>query len=206
MHQLIDSYLSYLTVVKGLSGNTLESYGRDTLKFVVFLEKKGIDDISEVAYKHILDFLTYLKEQGLKTTSISRTLVSVRQFFRFLLIEKVIDKDPTFLVRTPRIKRTLPGVLSLEDVEKLLSVEGEDSPEKLRNKCMLEVLYATGIRVGELVNLKLNDVNFELGYVVVYGKGSKERIVPLGEKARSSLTEYLNVARPKLLRSKTSTF
>ena len=206
MHQLIDSYLSYLTVVKGLSGNTLESYGRDTQKFIVFLEKRGINNIDRVAYKHILDFLSYLKKQGLKATSISRTLVSVRQFFRFLLIEKVIDKDPTFLVRTPRIKRTLPGVLSLEDVEKLLSMDDEDSPEKLRNRCMLEVLYATGIRVGELVNLKLNDVNFELGYVVVYGKGSKERIVPLGEKARSCLTEYLNLARPKLLRSRTSDF
>ncbi|HEX3034394.1 MAG TPA: site-specific tyrosine recombinase XerD [Thermodesulfobacteriota bacterium] len=206
MHQHIDSFLSYLTVVKGLSGNTLESYGRDTLKFVVFLEDKGIKHIDQVAYKHILDFLSHLKGQGLKATSISRTLVSVRQFFRFLLTEKIIDKDPTFLVRTPRLKRTLPGVLSLEDVEKLLSVENTTSPEKLRDKSMLEVLYATGIRVGELVRLKLNDVNFELGYIVVYGKGSKERIVPLGEKAKSSLRDYLGLARPKLLKSRTSTY
>lgn len=204
MNQLIDSFLTYLTAVKGLSKNTLESYGRDILKLAVFLEGKDITHIDQVGYKHILDFLTYLKEQGLNTRSTSRTLISVRQFFKFLLAEKFIESDPTFLIRTPKIKMGLPETLSLEDVEKLLSSPDESSPEGIRDKSMLEVLYATGIRVSELVELGLNDVNFELGYIIAYGKGSKQRIVPIGEKAKIKLREYLDTSRPRLLKSRTS--
>jgi integrase/recombinase XerD len=204
LNQLIDSFLTYLTAVKGLSKNTLESYGRDILKLAVFLEGKDITRIDQVGYKHILDFLTYLKEQGLNTRSTSRTLISVRQFFKFLLAEKFIESDPTFLIRTPKIKRGLPETLSLEGVEKLLSSPDESSPEGIRDKSMLEVLYATGIRVSELVELGLNDVNFELGYIIAYGKGSKQRIVPIGEKAKIKLREYLDTSRPKLLKSRTS--
>jgi len=204
LNQLIDSFLTYLTAVKGLSKNTLESYGRDILKLAVFLEGKDITRIDQVGYKHILDFLTYLKEQGLNTRSTSRTLISVRQFFKFLLAEKFIESDPTFLIRTPKIKRGLPETLSLEDVEKLLSSPDESSPEGIRDKSMLEVLYATGIRVSELVELGLNDVNFDLGYIIAYGKGSKQRIVPIGEKAKIKLREYLDTSRPKLLKSRTS--
>ena len=196
MNQLIDRFLTYLTAVKGLSKNTLESYGRDVLKFVVFLEEKNITDIDQVVYNHILDFLTYLKERGLRPKSISRALISIRQFFKFLLTERLIESDPAFLIRTPKIKRVLPEVLSLEDVEKLLSSPDESSPEGIRDKCMLEVLYATGIRVSELVELRLNDVNFELGYIIAYGKGSKER--------KNKLREYLDTSRPKLLKSRTS--
>jgi integrase/recombinase XerD len=204
LNQLIDSFLTYLTAVKGLSKNTLESYGRDILKLAVFLEGKDITRIDQVGYKHILDFLTYLKEQGLNTRSTSRTLISVRQFFKFLLAEKFIESDPTFLIRTPKIKRGLPETLSLEGVEKLLSSPDESSPEGIRDKSMLEVLYATGIRVSELVELGLNDVNFELGYIIAYGKGSKQRIVPIGEKAKIKLREYLDTSRLKLLKSRTS--
>jgi len=204
LNQLIDSFLTYLTAVKGLSKNTLESYGRDILKLAVFLEGKDITHIDQVGYKHILDFLTYLKEQGLNTRSTSRTLISVRQFFKFLLTEKFIESDPTFLIRTPKIKMGLPETLSLEDVEKLLSSPDESSPEGIRDKSMLEVLYATGIRVSELVELGLNDVNFDLGYIIAYGKGSKQRIVPIGEKAKIKLREYLDTSRPKLLKSRTS--
>lgn len=204
LNQLIDSFLTYLTAVKGLSKNTLESYGRDILKLAVFLEGKNITRIDQVDYKHILDFFTYLKEQGLNTRSTSRTLISIRQFFKFLLTEKFIESDPTFLIRTPKTKRVLPETLSLEDVEKLLSPPDESSPEGIRDKSMLEVLYATGIRVSELVELRLNDVNFELGYIIAYGKGSKQRIVPIGEKAKIKLREYLDTSRPKLLKSRTS--
>ncbi|MGE5446281.1 MAG: site-specific tyrosine recombinase XerD [Ignavibacteriales bacterium] len=204
LNQLIDSFLTYLTAVKGLSKNTLESYGRDILKLAVFLEGKNITRIDQVDYKHILDFFTYLKEQGLNTRSTSRTLISIRQFFKFLLTEKFIESDPTFLIRTPKTKRVLPETLSLEDIEKLLSPPDESSPEGIRDKSMLEVLYATGIRVSELVELRLNDVNFELGYIIAYGKGSKQRIVPIGEKAKIKLREYLDTSRPKLLKSRTS--
>ncbi len=204
MNQLIDSFFTYLTVIKGLSKNTLESYRRDVIKFAVFLENKNITTIDQVDYKNIRDFLIYLTEQGLKSRSITRTLISIRQFFKFLLIEKIIETDPTFLIRTPKTKRTLPEVLSLQDIEKLLSSPDESSREGIRDKAMLEVLYAAGIRVSELVELTLNDVNFELGYIVAYGKGSKERIVPIGEKAKVNLREYLDISRPNLLKSRTS--
>jgi integrase/recombinase XerD len=147
-----------------------------------------------------------LKEQGLNTRSTARILVSVKQFYRFLLTEKIVEKDPTFLIRTPKMKMSIPGVLSLDDVETLLSSPDENSVEGARDKAMLEVLYATGIRVSELVGLELNDVNFELGYVLVYGKGGKERIVPLGEEAKKKLSNYLKLSRPKLLQVRTSIY
>ncbi|MBI2488047.1 MAG: site-specific tyrosine recombinase XerD [Deltaproteobacteria bacterium] len=206
MNQHVDSFISYLTVVRGLSKNTLESYGRDVLKFVSYLEGKGIANLDNVDYKHILDFLSSLKEQGLNIRSIARILVSIKQFYKFLLIEKIIEKDPTFLIRTPKMKTFIPGVLSLDDIENLLTSPDENSFEGNRDKAMLEVLYATGIRVSELVELELNSVNFELGYLLVYGKGGKERLVPVGEKAIKKLNEYLNISRPKLLKSRKSIY
>ncbi|HEX9830273.1 MAG TPA: site-specific tyrosine recombinase XerD [Thermodesulfobacteriota bacterium] len=206
MNQLADSFISYLTVVRGLSKNTLESYGRDVLKLISYLEGKGITNLDSVDYKQILDFLSFLKEQGLNTRSTARILVSIKQFYRFLLTEKIVEKDPTFLIRTPKMKMSIPGVLTLDDVETLLSSPDENSIEGARDIAMLEVLYATGIRVSELVGLELNSVNFELGYVLVYGKGGKERIVPVGEKATKKLNEYLNISRPKLLKFRTSIY
>ncbi len=205
MNQLTDSFLTYLTVVKGLSKNTVESYHRDIQKLSSFLEKKGITNVEEVDYKNILDFLSNLKEKNLKARSIARSLISIRQYFKYLLIENIIKKDPTFLIRTPKTKRILPQVLSIEDIERLLASPNDGNIESIRDKAMLETLYATGIRVSELVELGLNDINFELGYLIAYGKGSKERIVPIGENAKSKLRAYLDTGRPRLLKSKTST-
>lgn len=204
MDQFIDSFLTYLIVVKGLSKNTVESYQRDIQKLSLFFEKKGISNIEQVEYKHILDFLSDLKEKDLGARSVVRALVSIRQFFKYLLIENIIKNDPTFLIRTPKTKRTLPQVLSIEEVEMLLASPDETTLKGLRDKAMIEILYATGIRVSELVGLGLNDVNFELGYLVAYGKGSKERMVPIGEKAKNKLREYLDTGRPNLLKSRTS--
>lgn len=204
MDQFIDSFLIYLTVVKGLSKNTVESYQRDIQKLSLFFEKKGVSNIEQVEYKHILDFLSDLKEKDLGARSVVRALVSIRQFFKYLLIENIIKNDPTFLIRTPKTNRTLPQVLSIEEVEMLLASPDETTLKGLRDKAMIEILYATGIRVSELVGLGLNDVNFELAYLVAYGKGSKERMVPIGEKAKNKLREYLDTVRPNLLKSRTS--
>ncbi len=204
MDQFIDSFLTCLTVVKGLSKNTVESYQRDIQKLSLFLEKKGVSNIEQVEYKHILDLLSDLKDKDLRARSVARALVSIRQFFKYLLIENIIKNDPMFLIRTPKTKRTLPQVLSIEEVERLLASPDETTLKGLRDKAMIEILYATGIRVSELVGLGLNDVNFELGYLVAYGKGSKERIVPIGEKAKDKLREYLDAGRPSLLKSRTS--
>lgn len=202
MHALLDSFLSYLAVEKGLSENTLESYGRDVKKFIEFLEQEKITAISDVKYRHIADFLALSKEKGFTATTIVRSIVSIKQFFKYLIIEKLIAEDPAFQIRTPKMKKSIPAVISLDDVETLLVAPDESTPEGLRDSAMLEVLYATGIRVSELIGLKLNDVNFDHGYVIVYGKGSKERIVPVGEKAREKMLSYLADARPLILKSR----
>ncbi|MCL4243816.1 MAG: site-specific tyrosine recombinase XerD [Candidatus Dadabacteria bacterium] len=204
MDDLLDSFLSYLVVEKGLSENTLESYGRDLKKFLLFIKSRGMTSAREIKYGDILDFLTHSREEGLGATTIVRSMVSVKQFFKYLLSEKVLSEDPTAHIKTPRMKKAIPGVISLDDVESILGAPDESAPEGLRDAAMLEVLYATGIRVSELIGLKLNDVNFELGFVVVYGKGSKERVVPIGDKARDKLLAYLRDSRPALLRSRES--
>ncbi len=202
MEGLLDSFLSYLVVEKGLSENTLESYGRDVRKFLSFIEKNGISSVEEIKYNHILDFLSHFKEQGFTATTIVRNIVSIKQFFKYLQMEKILKEDPTAHIRTPKMKKSIPGVITLDDVEQILSAPDESAPEGLRDTAMIEVLYATGIRVSELIGLKLNDVNFELGFVVVYGKGSKERIVPMGDKAKNKLLQYLKDSRPALLKSR----
>lgn len=202
MQALLDSFLSYLAVEKGLSENTLESYGRDVRKFIEFLEHKKVKDISNVKYPEIAEFLAYSKDKGFNPATIVRSIVSIKQFFKYLIIEKLISEDPAAQIKTPKMKKAIPGVISLDDVEKLLAAPDESTPEGLRDSAMLEVLYASGIRVSELIGLNLNDVNFDHGYVIVYGKGSKERLVPVGEKARVKLREYLLDARPAILKSR----
>lgn len=204
MNDLLDSFLSFLVVEKGLSENTLESYGRDLKKFLLFIESRGITSAREIRYTDILDFLTHSREEGLGATSIVRSMVSVKQFFKYLLSEKVLSEDPTAHIKTPKMKKAIPGVISLDDVESILGAPDESTPEGLRDAAMLEILYATGIRVSELIGLKLNDVNFELGFVVVYGKGSKERVVPIGDKAKDKLLLYLRDSRPALLKGRES--
>lgn len=202
MDQLLDSFLSYLAVEKGLSKNTIESYGRDVRKLTLFLQKNKIPEVSNIKYENILDFLSHFKKQGFSDTTTVRTIVSIKQFFKYLLLEKIIDEDPTSQIQTPKMKKSIPGVISLEDVERILAVPDDSTPEGIRDLAMLEVLYATGIRVSELIGLKLNEVNFEMGFVIVYGKGSKERIVPIGEKAQEKLKFYMEHSRSSLLKSR----
>ncbi|MGE0370210.1 MAG: site-specific tyrosine recombinase XerD [Candidatus Dadabacteria bacterium] len=202
MDDLLDSFLSYLVVEKGLSENTLESYGRDLKKFLLFIKSRGTTSAREIKYGDILDFMARSREEGLNATTIVRSMVSVKQFFKYLLSEKVLSEDPTAHIKTPKMKKAIPGVISLDDVESILGAPDESTHEGLRDAAMLEILYATGIRVSELIGLKLNDVNFELGFVVVYGKGSKERVVPIGDKAREKLLSYLRDSRPALLKSR----
>ena len=204
MDQLLDSFLSYLAVEKGLSKNTLESYGRDVRKFVLFMQENKISSVHDIKYENILDFLSHFKKQGFSDTTTARNIVSIKQFFKYLQIEKILTEDPTAHLRTPKMKKSIPGVISLEEVEIILASPNELTLEGIRDSAMLEVLYATGIRVSELIGIKLNEVNFEMGFVIVYGKGSKERIVPMGEKAQEKLKIYMLESRPALLKSRDS--
>lgn len=204
MLQHLDSFINYIYVIKGLSNNTLESYQRDLMKFTAFLDGIGIDDFADVKYSHLLEFMNKLSSDGVKSNSLARSLSSIRQLFKYLISEKIVKEDPTYFIKTPRLRQPLPKVLRVDEVDRLLEVQDESKLEGCRDRAMFEVLYATGIRVTELVKLKLNNVNFDLGFIIVFGKGAKERIVPLGAKAQEKLKSYLAAARSELLKGKTS--
>ena len=192
---------------RGLSKNTIESYSRDISSLTAFLGKRGISDSTAVSEREIAAFFEHLRKKKLSPRSVARNIVSLKQFFRFLLTEKVITGDPMRNTVSPKPAKTLPHTLSLSEVETLLREPEKGKSEKaLRDRAMLEVLYATGVRVSELVSLELNRVNLDHGYVITLGKGSKERIVPIGDAAIRKTRDYLSDARPKLLRGRSSEY
>jgi integrase/recombinase XerD len=202
----IDRYLSFLTVEKGLSPNTLESYSRDLQGFLAYLADQGFQHLEDIQTTAILGYLIHLRNRGLNPSSRARHLVTLRGFFRFLHQENVLPHDPAALVELPKSGRHLPGVLSEGEIRALLTAPRTDSPLGLRDAAMLELLYAAGLRVSELIRLKVLDLNFDAGYVRVFGKGGKERVVPIGRPALSALTRYLDQARPRLLKGQASAF
>ena len=205
MDEHLDSFLVYLTMNRGLSKNTIESYSRDISSLAAFLDKRGISDPASVGEREIAAFFEHLRKKKLSARSVARNIVSLKQFFRFLLTENVITEDPLRNTVSPKPAKTLPHTLSLVEVEKLLEEsEKGKSDEALRDRAMLEVLYATGVRVSELVALELNRVNLDHGYVITLGKGSKERIVPIGDAAIRKIRDYLSDSRPRLLRGRSS--
>ena len=198
---LLKRFLNYLAVEKGLSLNTLESYERDLRKYFTFMERKTSDDITQ---QDVLDFLSHLSEAGMAVPSSARCLSTIRGFHKFLLTDNLTSIDPTVNIDSPHGWTRLPKTLSSSEVETLLNQPDLSTTLGIRDKAMLEVLYAAGLRVTELVSLRLQDVNLERGFVVVVGKGSKERAVPLGEIAAARLGEYLDRSRPLLLKGQAS--
>jgi len=198
---LADQYLNYLLVEKGLGRKTLEAYSRDLVRYFECLQKESIDSVSGHDTANILKHLIDMKAEGLSARSRARHLVTIRGFYRFLVQEKVIRADPSRTIDLPKSGLKLPEVLSIEEIEHLLAAPGTDKPRGLRNTAMLELLYASGLRVSELTHLKLLDINLEAGFVRVFGKGSKERIVPMGSRALDALQAYLEFGRPKLLKA-----
>ncbi|BBU40091.1 tyrosine recombinase XerD [Aeribacillus pallidus] len=206
MNDHIQDFIHYLTVERGLANNTIVSYERDLKSYKQFLnEKLNIQEVQNIQRYHILKYLHFLKDQGKSSKTIARHIASIRAFHQFLLREKAADEDPSVHIETPQIERKLPKVLSLEEVERLLETPELTSPIGYRDKAMLELLYATGIRVSEMVHLNLSDVHLIMGFIRCYGKGKKERLVPIGEKATKALEEYLEKGRPKLVRQKHKT-
>jgi len=204
--ELIDKFLNYLLVEKGLSPNTIESYSRDLQKFVLYLEKNNISDLNQVTALEVIDFLLALKSKGLASKTTGRNLSALRTFFKFLLQGNYLSVDPTLNIDSPKIQLRLPSILSIAEVESLLCQPDVKTTRGLRDRAMLELLYATGVRVSELINIKLNNLNLEIGYLIAYGKGSKERIIPIGESAKKYLKEYLIKVRPKYMKEITNPF
>ncbi len=206
MKEFIDSFFTHLVVEKGLSKNTIESYRRDIKNFNNFLLNKKIDSPNDIKYNNILEFISSLTDKGYKSASVARTIVSIKQFFKYLQIEEIIKDNPISIVKTPKVKKSLPVVLSEKDVDTLLDLPEDGTPGRTRDLAMLELLYATGIRVSELINLELNDLNFEMGFIIVQGKGSKERIVPIGEKSKQKIMDYLSNSRDFMIKNKISSY
>ncbi|KEO82389.1 site-specific tyrosine recombinase XerD [Tumebacillus flagellatus] len=201
MDKLIERFIHYLAVERGLAQNTLESYARDLNAYIEFLKRGGITDLNQTRRANIIAFLAELQRKGRATTTISRNLASLRAFYGFLLRDGLLDGDPTANLESPKIEKRLPKVLSVKEVEALLEGPDGGTTAGVRDKAMLELLYATGIRVSELVSLNLTDVNLNMGFLKCYGKGSKERIIPLGTVALQSVSEYVMQSRVKLLRN-----
>ena len=196
---LIDAFLDALWLERGLSENTLKSYRHDLEKLGGWVSGQGTTLLT-LRRADMNTYLSYRMQRGLKARSTARCLSCVRAFYRYLLRENKIDVDPTLQVENPKLGRPLPDTLTEADVEKLLAAPDTSSPIGMRDRTMLEVLYACGLRVSELTNLKMSEINLRQGVVRVVGKGSKERLVPLGEEAISWLNRYLQEARNELLK------
>ncbi|MCD5323071.1 MULTISPECIES: site-specific tyrosine recombinase XerD [Pontibacillus] len=193
-------FLHYLQIERGLSRNTLMSYERDLTQYVTFLKNKtALSDVRKIARTHIMQYLHHLNDLNRSQSTIARTLSSIRAFHQFLIREQITQADPSLHIETPKKERKLPKTLSMKDVEALLSMRADDALS-IRNKAMLEMLYATGLRVTELVSLKVSDLHLTMGFVRCLGKGSKERIIPLGNMAKKSIEIYLSSSRSELVK------
>ncbi len=206
MDEMVDRYINYLLVEKGLAEKTIESYSLDISRYIQFLKQNRVNRISEADTPVLLRHLISLRDEGLGARSRARHLISLRGFYRFLKQEKILEHDPSRLVDLPKIGLKLPDVLSIEEVNALLKSPNTDTPTGARNAAMIELLYGAGLRVSELIGLKLNDVNLEACFVRVFGKGSKERIVPIGRHAKEKTDQYIRSARPLILKKQTSRY
>jgi integrase/recombinase XerD len=206
MDQILDRFLHYIIVEKGLSKNTIDAYSHSLNRFLDYLKKKGIQEISNVSKLDVRAFLLTLKRMDLSTKTVVRNLAAIRSFFHFLIREGILEVNPIEELESPKIEKRLPDILTLKEVEQLLEQPNSQTPIGIRDRAMLEVLYATGVRVSELTRLPVHQVNLEGGYVLVFGKGSKERIVPLGSEAMAWVALYLESSREKLAKGKESPF
>lgn len=208
--RLINRFLSYITVEKGLSKNTVDSYAFDLKAFAKYLADKG-KDMQSFEKKDITGYMGAMKDSSSSTSAICRFISTVKGFSKFLITEKLISEDHSEGIRTPKQWERLPKALGLEDIKKLLNINGEVStltqnPLYIRNSAMFELMYSSGLRVSEIISIKVNDVNFEAGFLKVFGKGSKERVVPMNGRAVEKIKKYMEMLRKPLLGGKDSPY
>jgi integrase/recombinase XerD len=200
MNENVQEFLNYISVERGLARNTVQAYERDLLQFAAYLPEIGIENVAEVNAQTLVEYLRHLQRQQLAAASVSRKLAAIKSFFHYVTRERILRIDPSVTIDSPRLPMRLPKVLSAKEMTTLLEQPGIASPAGIRDKAMLELLYATGVRVSELVSLTLNDLNMDMGYIRCFGKGSKERIVPMGGTAQKAVQDYLNRSRPKIVK------
>ncbi|MFE8702600.1 site-specific tyrosine recombinase XerD [Cytobacillus sp. FJAT-54145] len=203
MEDQLKDFLHFLIVEKGLAQNTIVSYERDLKSYIKYLKtEEHLNSLKDVQRGQIVHFSGKLKEQGKSSKTLARHVASIRAFHQFLLREKVVDNDPSVHIETPKLERSLPKVLNLKEVELLLESPNTNDHYGLRDKAMLELLYATGIRVSELIGLNIGDAHLTMGFIRCIGKGNKERIIPIGNKATEAIQKYLQEGRQHFVSKK----
>lgn len=195
-----ENFMVYLKVERGLAKNTIDSYSRDIWQYIQFLSESNIRDWNQIDRYTVIAFMQDLKYQDKASSTMTRALSSLRQFHEFMYREKYMHSDPMQLIETPKRPEKLPDVLTVDEVEKILETPDIATPLGLRDRAILEVLYATGLRISELVHLTLQELFLDMGFIQTIGKGNKERIVPIGDLAKHWLEKYLTTCRPKLLK------
>lgn len=200
METIIEEYLKFIQIEKGLSENTIGAYRRDLKKYQIYMQENKIAHIDFIDRQTIQECLGHLIDQGASAKSIARFISTIRSFHQFALREKYAAKDPTVLIETPKYEKKLPDVLDVEEVIQLLETPDLNKNNGYRDRTILELLYATGMRVTELIQIEIDDVNLIMGFVKVFGKGNKERIIPLGDTVIEYLDTYINSVRPQLLK------
>ncbi len=199
LKRLLKEYEYYLKITKGLRENSIKSYMSDLIEYIEFLTKNYmLNDPDKITKQHIRNFIGRLKRKHNTASSISRKMSAVRSFHKYLMLEKLITSNVSLGVSLPKKEQRLPQILSVEEVEALMIAADGDEPLELRNRAMLELLYGSGLRISELIGIKLGDLHLNMGFLNIIGKGNKERIVPLGEEGRYSLRRYLDKGRPVL--------
>ena len=200
VYRLVDEYINYLAVERGISINTLESYSRDLNRYVGYMESRGISDIRDISSDQVIQYLEELRRNGLVSTSVNRALAALRGFYRYCITGRMIDENPVAHISRAKTWMHLPDTLSEEEIGRILDQPSLESALGLRDRAMMELLYATGIRVTELIMLTINSVDWQTGYLRVLGKGGKERIIPVGQVAYDYLNRYVQEVRQVILK------
>jgi integrase/recombinase XerD len=200
----VERFLNYLTVEKGLSENTLDAYERDIRKFTKYLAENK-KQITNFKRSDITSFLNHLRDSGNQATTLARNIAALRGLCKFMLLEGIIDEDPVENLLTPKGWKRIPRIIGTEEVSDLLK-KPEGKKLSLRDRAILEIIYSSGLRVSEAINIKMGDINFEAGFITIKGKGSKERVVPINEATLSTVVRYIEESRPEILRKRDSRF
>lgn len=204
MNTYVKEYTSFMTDIRHKSLNTVESYKRDVTQYISYLDGTGVTDISSTTKTTVLSYLLYLQKEGRASSTVSRTLASLRSYYLFMMQNGVVKSNPTSNLEAPHVEKKIPKILSGEEVELLLEQPKNCDNKGIRDKAMLELLYATGIRVSELINLDVSDVNVPMSFVRCKG-GKKERIIPIGHQAKDAIENYINNVRKYMVKDENET-
>lgn len=205
MEKAIESFILYLHNVKRTSNNTEMSYRRDLEKVRRFMEEKGIHEVSQVSAEDLKDYVSHLEELNFKAATVSRNIASIKGFYQYMYKEKIVNEDISGVLKAPKIEKKIPEILSMEEVIRLLEQPSGNSPKEIRDKAMFELLYATGIRVTELITLKLSDLNLQMGFIICRDS-NKERMIPFGAESRKALIRYIEQARGSMIDNPSSEY